>query len=875
MENRSTDSPASAHERSWLNTPLSPNERATLLLAQMTLEEMVDMVHGEVPAPYGFYSAPIARLGIPALTMADGPTGIRVSRQGVNEGKATALPAPIGLAATWDVAAAEQYGNVLGSEAWATGHNVLLGPGLDIARLPVFGRLFEALGEDPRLSGQMGVAYIQGVQCHPVVATAKHYHLNTQEENRFWADAQIDERTLQEIYTRPYEMAVKDGQVGAVMGAFNKVNGVYSCENPHLLIDILKRQLGFMGWVMSDYEATHSTAEAANSGLDQEMPGAKFFGDRLLEAIQTGQVSLVTLEDKVHRILRTMFALGLFEHPVQISPLPLEEHGRLARELAGKGIVLLKNTGGLLPLSSHQLSSVAVIGADADSYISGGGSAFVKPMYLVSMLEGIRRHVSQGVRVEYAAGADPASAADLLPGPPAVPSSVLTSAEFGSAVHGLYAEYWANERFEGEPRLVRTDRQVNLNLGFFNYSSMTASSLPATPTDLNNAISVRWTGNITVPATGDYTLSLTHLGTARLYLDGELLIDDAGNTMATHSVTMHLLAAQPHALRIDYAADRPEQRTPIPGDPSTVGMIGSKVRLGWEHPTDAIPSAMREAAALARQSDVAIVVVRDYRNEHADLPGLALPNEQDLLTQVIAAANPRTIVVLATGGPVSLPWLEQVPAVLESWYGGQEQGNALADVLFGDVNPSGKLPVTFPRSERDTPVSSSEQYAGRGNFVASYSEGLGVGYRGYDQFGIEPLFPFGYGLSYTSFMYSRLQVEPETSDGARALRVSFAITNTGSRVGAEIAQVYLGLPADTGEPPKRLVGWTRVELEPGENKEINMTVDPSAASRPLSSWNVKTNAWEIASGDYRLYVGASSRDIRLTGTLRVHQVEEE
>jgi beta-glucosidase len=874
MENVSTGAYASAHDRPWLNTSLSPDERATLLLAQMTLEEKVDMVHGEFPAPHGFYNAPISRLGIPALTMADGPTGIRVCRHDVNEGKSTALPAPIGLAATWDVAAAEQYGNVLGSEAWATGHNVLLGPGLDIARLPVFGRLFEALGEDPRLSGQMGVAYIQGVQRHPVVATAKHYHLNTQEENRFWADAQIDERTLQEMYTPPFEMAVKDGQVGAAMGAFNKVNGVYSCENRHLLTDILKQQVGFTGWLMSDYEATHSTAEAANSGLDQEIPSAKFFGDRLLEAIQAGQVSLATLEDKVHRILRTMFALELFEHPVQISPLPVQEHGKLAREIAGKGMVLLKNTGGLLPLSSHQLRSVAVIGADADSYISGSGSAFVKPMYLVSMLEGIRRHVSQGVRVAYAEGVDPASAVDLLPGPPAVPSSVLTSAEFGSAVHGLHAEYWTNTRFEGEPRLVRTDRQVALNLGFFNYGTMTASSLPATPTDLNNAISVRWTGNITAPATGDYTLSLTHLGTARLYLEGQLLIDDPGMTLATHSVTMQLVAAQPHALRIDYAADRPEQRTPVPGDPSTVGMIGSKVRLGWEHPADAIPSAMQEAAALAGRSDVAIVVVRDYRNEHADLPSLRLSNEQDLLIQMVVAANPRTIVTVASGGPVLMPWIDQVPAVLESWYGGQEVGNALAAVLFGDVNPSGKLPVTFPRSDRETPVSSSEQYSRTEN-VAHLSEGLAVGYRGYDQFGIEPLFPFGYGLSYTSFAYSQFQVAPETTGGTRPLQVSFTLTNTGSRAGAEIAQVYLGLPARTGEPPKRLVGWAKVELGPAESREISVLLDPNATSRPLSYWNVDTNNWEIASGNYQVYVGASSRDIRLTGSFQVRSAEKE
>ncbi len=870
--NPSTGSSAPAQNPPWMDTSLSPHERANLLLAQMTLAEKIEMVHGELPAPYGFYNAPVPRPGIPALTMADGPAGIRVARQDVNEGKATALPAPIGLAATWDLMAAKQYGDLLGHEAWATGHNVVLGPELDIARIPVFGRLFEALGEDPWLSGQMAVRYVQGIQRHSVVATAKHYNVNTQEENRFEADAQLDERTLREIYTPAFEAAAKDGQVGSVMGAFNKVNGIYSCEHRHLLTDILKQQLGFQGWVMSDYEAAHSTVESANAGLDQEMPNEIFFSDRLVEAIQMGQVSVTTLDDKVHRILRTMFALGLFDHPVQITPFPVQEHGELAREIAGKGIVLLKNADGLLPLASHEVRSVAVIGADADNNIAGGGSSVVQPTYFVSILEGIRRRAGEGVRVECTEGTDPASAADLLPGPPPVPSSVLAPTDSSSEVRGLHAEYWTNTRFEGEPTLVRIDRQADLNLGFFNYSTFNASSL-TTPPELNNAISVRWTGSITAPTTGNYMLSLTHLGTARLYMDGQLLIEDPGITLETRSVTMHLVAGRPHALRIEYAADRPEQHTPLPGEASTSGMIGSKVRLGWQHPADALPPAMQEAAVLARLSDVAVVVVRDYRNEHADLPSLTLSNEQDLLIQIVAAANPRTVAVLATGGPVLIPWLDQVPAMLESWYGGQEQGNALAGILFGDVTPSGKLPVTFPRSDHDTPVSAPEQYAGRDGLVAHYSEGLGVGYRGYDQFGIEPLFPFGYGLSYTSFAYAQLQVEPETTDGTELIQVRFTVSNTGARVGAEVAQIYLELPASTGEPPKRLVGWAKVELEPGETKEITVTLDPDATLHPMSYWNVNTNGWEIASGDYQVYVGASSRDIRLTDTLRVHRAE--
>src|SRR5947209_5050356 len=779
--------PLSALDAPWMNASLSPDERAALLLNQMTLAEKIDMVHGEY-GPYGFYNTPIPRLGIPALTMADGPTGIHVSNAAVNEGRATAFPAPIALAATWDLTTAEQYGDLIGSEAVATGHNVFLGPGLDIARVSVFGRLFEALGEAPVLTGRMAAAYIRGVQRHPVVACAKHYNMNTQEQQRMGIDAHVDERTLQEIYTLPFEIVVKEAQLGAAMGAFNKVNGLFACEQPHLLTDILKQQLGFTGWVMSDYGATQSTVEAANAGLDQEMPAGTYFGDRLVEAIEAGQVSMATLEDKVRRILRTMFTLGLFEHPVGIRPFSIQEHGQWARTIASQGIVLLKNREALLPLSSEALHAVAVIGADADANIAGGGSSLVKPTYLLSMVEGIRRRA--GVQVEYAPGVDPLSAADLLPGPPAIPSSVLTPASSGSDVRGLHAEYWTNPHFAGEPSLVRTDRQVALNLGFFNYPGFNASLLPQTPLEFNNIMSVRWTGSITAPATGDYTLSLTHLGTARLFLDDQRLIDDPGVTLSTQSASVHLVAGEAHTLQIDYAADRPEQGASWIGSDSVSdanggyggggggGLVGAKVRLGWEHPAEAICPMIQEAAALAARSDVAVVVVRDYNNEDADRPGLTLPNEQDLLVQA-------------------------------------------------------------------------------------------VGIRRYDQLGLEPLFPFGHGRPYTSFTYADLKVEPKTSEGNSNIQVSFKLTNTGSRVGAEIAQVYLGLPASTGEPSKRLVGWTKVELGPGESREVSVTLDPDAASRPLSYWNADTNGWEIAHGDYVVYVGASSRDIRLTGTLRV------
>ncbi len=332
MENTGTPS-ASPHDWPWMNTSLSPDEQASLLLAQMTLEEKISMLHEEGGEKNG-----IRRLGIPALRLADGPGGIRMDRQEVNEGRATAFPAPIALAATWNLVTAQCYGDLVGGEAMTTGHNVLLGPGLDIARVPVFGRLFEAFGEDPRLSGQMAAHYIQGVQRHPVIATAKHYNVNAQEENRLLVNAQVDERTLQEIYILPFALTVRDGHVGAVMGALNRVNGTYCCENPHLLTEILREQLGFTGWVISDFESTHSTVESANAGLDIEIPAAKFFGDALLQAVQRGLLSQGTIDEKVRRILYMMFTFGLFVSYLRSVHCRLRNMGRRLARSPARGL---------------------------------------------------------------------------------------------------------------------------------------------------------------------------------------------------------------------------------------------------------------------------------------------------------------------------------------------------------------------------------------------------------------------------------------------------------------------------------------------------------------------------------------------------------
>lgn len=838
----------------------------------MTLEEKIGMTHGEMDPRYPFSVPPVPRLGIPALTMADGPSGVRVVDPSANAGRATAMPATIALAATWDPALARQYGDLVGHEAWNTGHNVQLGPGADIARVAVSGRIFESLGEDPLLSGRCAAAYVTGVQTHPVTACVKHYCVNNQELGRTRINAQVSERALQEIYIPPFAAAVQDGDAGVVMGAFNQVNGIYACEQPDLLTGILKRQLAFPGFVISDWGAAHDTVDSANAGLDQEQPSARVFGDALLAAVQTGEVPMARLDDMVRRILRTMFAHGLIDDPVEITPLPEREHGQIAREIAAQGVVLLKNNDGLLPLPSGSVRSIAVIGADADNAsAAGGGSGLVAPTYTVSPLEGIRNRAGDAVAVEHAPGTDPVSAAALLPGPPPVPSSVLTPPPDRPGTQGLLAEYWDNPAFEGDPALARTEPHVDLNFGFFVFSGFNAASphLPPTPAPSiagpGARLSVRWTGTLTAPATGDYVFTLTSLGASRLVLDAQVTIDSFGTDLTPVSTTVALVAGEPHEVRIEYTADAAGMS----------GNTGAQVRFGWEPPAEALPSKVREAADLASRCDVAVVVVRNYESEEMDRPDLRLPNGQDQLVRAVAAANPKTIVVIQTGGAVAMPWLDDVGAVVQAWYGGQEQGNAIADILFGDVNPSGKLPLTFPRAADGTPIRTAAQYPGVMGIV-DYSEDVFVGYRGYEHFGIEPLFPFGHGLSYTTFDYANLRVEPTgaaagepsaTDTATRiAARIMFTMTNSGDVAGAEVAQLYVGrLPGDVPTAPKQLAGFVKVVLEPGQSEAI--TVD--LPRRALSWWDAGVQDSVTPAGETSVYVASSSRDVRLEGTIEI------
>jgi len=698
--------------------PPTSDQRADQLLTLMTQDEKVQLVYGaggpvtaNPPLPRGGagWVPGIPRLGIPDLYLADGSVGV-----GNSVGPATALPSSIASAASWDVNEAYKYGSAIGAELRAYGMNVNLGGNVNlIGREPRDGRTFETKGEDPILAGKIAAQHIRAIQDQHVIGGIKHYALNDQETGRTTANVEIDERGMRESDLLAFEIGVKDSNVQSVMCSYNLVNGVYACENPHLLTDVLKNDWGFQGFVMSDWWATHSTAAAALAGLDQEQPDNAFFGS-LAQAVQSGQVPQSRLDDMVHRILRAMYQAGLFDFPAAIAPIDTATDEAIAQEAEEQGAVLLKNAGGQLPLHASALKSIAVIGSHADvAVLSGGGSAQVTPTGGPALTEG-------------------------YPCPPC----------------------WAQ---------------------------------------------VIWD-----PSSPKQAIQAQAPGASVMFADG------------TNAAS---------------------------------------------------------AAQLAAASDVAIVFVSQWTSEGMDLPSLnftdvihASPVDQDALVAAVAAANPHTIVVLENGGAQVMPWLDSVSAVLEAWFPGQKGGEAIANILFGNVNPSGKLPITFPASVADlphpaiaTPPDSSTPFA------VDYSEGFNAGYKWFDSQNLTPLFPFGFGLSYTAFSFAHLSLANNLTSANPNFQVTFDLTNTGSVAGAEVAQVYLGMPASTGEPPKRLVGWQKVMLQPGVTQQVTIEVDEDDSSHPLSYWDVNSNSWTLAPGTYTVYLGdsSSSASLSVVGTLSV------
>jgi beta-glucosidase len=700
-------SPAIAQQQPWMNPQLSPDARADLVLKEMTLDEKIDLVHGNgmpgwgKPRPNAYlgnggagFVLGVPRLGIPFIQMSDAAYGVRSSAQ--NGRYSTALPSNLAAAASWDLAAACDYGSLIGRELRAQGYNMTLGGGTNLTREPRNGRTFEYQGEDPILAGTLVGNRIKCEQAQHVVGDIKHYAVNDQESGRNEVNVIISKRALQESDLFAFKIGITIANPSAVMCSYNAVNGDFACENKYLLTEVLKKKWGFAGFVLSDWGGTHSTVKASAAGLDNEEPMDDFFGAKLKEAVESGKVPLSELDDHVHRILRSEFASGIVDFPTKKGVVDIEGGFETARRIAEQSIVLLKNSGAALPLDRTKLHSVAVIGPNADtSMISGGGSAQVDP-----------------------------------PGRPAP----------------------------------------------------------------------KWLEHVWFP-----------------------------------SSPLKAVCAK------------------VPG-----------VTVAFDSGTN--PAA---AAELAKKSDVAIVFAYQWSSEDMDLPNLSLPDNQDALIEQVAAANPRTIVVLETGTAVTMPWLDKVSAVLEAWYAGSKGADAVANILFGDVNPTAKLPMTFPQSEADLPhpqlVIPPPEARGRAavmksgeakpTFAVNYDEGLKVGYKWYDALNKSVLFPFGFGLSYTTYTYSGLQVRP-----GKEATVSFTVTNTGSRAGQEIAEVYVALPADAGEPPKRLVGWSKVHLNPGESREVTVKVPVEY----LSIYGENPDGWKLVPGSYTFMAGPSSRELPLT-----------
>ncbi|MFN8470976.1 MAG: glycoside hydrolase family 3 C-terminal domain-containing protein [Anaerolineae bacterium] len=791
------------------------------LVEQMTTEEKISLLAG---ADF-WHTVPVPRLGIPSIKVTDGPVGAR-GKEFMGGPSSACFPCGTALAATWDPAMVERVGRALAEEVRAKGAHILLAPTVNIHRSPLAGRNFECYSEDPYLTARMASAYISGLQGAGVGACIKHFVGNDSEFERMSMSSEIAERPLREIYLRPFELAVRDVQPWAVMSSYNRVNGTYACESDTLLIDILKGEWGFDGIIMSDWFGTYSP-NVSRGGLDLEMPGpARWMGKHAAQAVESGALSHERLNDKVRRLLRTIARVGAFEHP-DLQPeqgIDRPEHHAVAREAASEAIVLLKNDKSFLPLDLAKLASIAVVGRPAAHPAPvGGGSAQVNPHYLVTPLHAIE--AKAGEKVVYAPGPS------LHKIPPHFDMTWFTN--------GVTVEYFTNRDLSGTPAHTGVEKDLSLSW----LAGLSAA-------EKASGIAVRVTGSFVVPETGDYEISLSSFGQARMSLDEHVVTDRWERPFVFGDVgekaVFHLSEDEPHTLTVECA---PQLELPFP-----------PIRLGGAMlpATDAVA----EAAKVAAKADVAIVFVgltTEWETEGVDRENMELPNEQARLIEAVSAANPNTVVVINAGAPISMRWLGSVPAVLQTWYLGQETGNAVTDVLFGDVNPSGKLPTTFPVRLEDNPAFIN--YPGENGKVL-YGEGLFVGYRYYDKKDVTPLFPFGHGLSYTTFEYRNLHITP-AGDGAL---VSVDVQNTGSRAGAEVVQVYVrDVASRLVRPDKELKAFARVELAPGETKTVDFTLDQDA----LAYYDPSTKAWVVEPGEFEVLVGASSRDIRQTGTFTI------
>ena len=795
--------------------------RVESIVGQMTLEEKIDLIGGVD----FFYLRGVPRLGVPRLKMADGPMGVR------NDGPATAFGGGIALAASWNTELAQRIGVEFGRDTRAKGAHFLLAPGVNIYRAPIAARNFEYFGEDPYLAARMAVNFIEGVQSQGVAATIKHFVANNSEFDRNNTDSIVSERALREIYLPAFEAAVKEARVAAIMDGYNLTNGLYMSQHEYLNVDVAKEEWGFDGVIMSDWIATYDAIGAANGGLDIEMPsGAHFNRETLVPALESGKVSMATLDDKVRRILRIAVRFGWLDRD-QLD-LGIPRYNVAARDAAlqgaREGMVLLRNENAALPLDPDDIDSILVVGPNAHPAVTGGGgSSKVEPFSAVSILEGIVEVAGNGIQVSYA------------PGMPSLDAMVYgtaftTTAEGGTP--GLRAEYFATDDLSGEPVLARVEPGVAIGSGWG------ASPYP------EGTLSERWTGFYTAAESGTYDFIVPASGDGggfyRLYVNGEVVLDNWSlNRAIVDYVTLDLESGA-HEVVLEHHG-RPK-------------WPGARLQLGISRHGDRVGDAAMKLAASVDAVVVAAGFDASTESEGADRT-FRLPPGQDELIRAMAAANKRTVVVMTSGGAVDMTgWLDEVPALLQAWFPGQEGGTAIAEILLGDVNPSGKLPATFERRWEDNPAY-DHYYPEPGTQRILYEDGIFVGYRGFEKDNIAPLFPFGHGLSYTTFDYDDLLVSPETTS-AGSVAVSFSLTNTGDRAGVEVAQVYVAdRHSNVPRPPKELKGFARVALEPGESRRVTVELD----RRSFAYYDVERGEWVVTPGTFEILVGRSSNVIEL------------
>lgn len=839
-----TDRPA------YLDTSAALEARAHDLVSRLTLEEKVGLMAGSA----AFTLEGVERLGVPRIRVADGPTGVRS-----NEGEpATVFPVGVAMAATWNPEIAREVGAAIGREALALDNHVILAPTINIVRTPLWGRNFETYAEDPFLAGQLGAAFVAGLQGEGVGASLKHYAVNNQEENRMTVSVEADERTLREIYLAAFEHVVKTANPWTVMASYNKVAGVYATENRRLMVDILKDEWGYDGVVVSDWGAVHSTAAAANGGTDLEMPGpAQWFGDKLAAAVRAGEVAEAQINDAALRMCRLILRTGALDGgAAKQGEIRTQRHRRIAEQAALEAVVLLRNEGDLLPLEPSQLKRLAVVGPNADARrIQGGGSSQVRTDRRVSLLSAITERLAGRAEVLHADGGD------SEPVPPAARPAMF-SPEEARGQAGLLCEYFESADMSGDPTLARPERQlgklVSHNMGGGQPASYAA---------------FRWSGWFWPERDGRHELSIRGPGEMRVWLDGKPLIDAStsgepdrldlgGGAAPRKTAAVELAAGRGYPIKVEYVRALPSRAEQTAGEGAPAGLAWEYVSLGVRAPRGGIA----EAAELAASCDAAVVVIGAAsisEGEGYDRTSLELPGDQNALVEAVLAANPRTVVVLVNGAPYTLPWIDHVPAVLEGWLGGEAGPDAVARILLGEAEPSGRLPVTFPAALQDTPAHAFYP----GGESVTYGEGLRVGYRHFDAFNEPPLFPFGFGLTYTRFAYSNVEA-PETARAGESVVVSFTLKNVGERPGKETAQLYVrprGPSVD--RPVKELKGFAKVELQPSQSREVRIVLD----ARAFAFYDPQRREWVVEAGAYDLLIGGSAADIELQATVRLEE----